>query len=113
MEIRYSFDRGRSIATLALVGAFDLLCVDAFTEEVAARVGAEYRTVLIDLAQLTSIDSSGIGALIVWNRRLSVSSGRMHLCRPSPGVNKLLHMLNLHTVFKIHGELEAALEATQ
>jgi anti-sigma B factor antagonist len=113
LEIRYSFDRERSVATLALVGAFDLLCVDAFTEEVAAKVGTEVRRVLIDLAQLTSIDSSGIGALIVWNRRLGVSKGEIHLCRPSPGVKKLLHMLNLHTVFKIHDEIEAALEAVQ
>jgi len=55
----------------------------------------------LDCTQLTYIDSSGIGALMVVNDRATRDGKSLELLNCSNDVRKILKLVNLHKVFKI------------
>ena len=74
--------------TLTLVGELDLSAVDAFDAALQA-IGSGGRSVVIDLADLTFVDSSGIGCF-VRARSAALEAGSTLLLRsPSPQVRKV------------------------
>ena len=63
---------------------------------------------LVDLARVGFLDSSGLGALV---RALTISQkegGQTKLLNAGPQVRKLLEMTKLDSVFEIHDDLEKA-----
>ena len=68
--------------------------------------------VVIDLAQVTFIDSTGLGALLV-ARKAGRERGRsMALVSPPPVVRRLLGSTQLHDVFAIYDSLAEAVAAS-
>ena len=68
--------------------------------------------VVIDLAQVTFIDSTGLGALI-FARKTGRARGRsMSLVSPPPVVRRLLGSTHLSDVFAIYDSLDEAVNAT-
>ncbi|HJW03447.1 MAG TPA: STAS domain-containing protein [Azospira sp.] len=55
----------------------------------------------LDCAQLTYIDSSGIGALMVVNDRATRDGKSLELLNCNNDVKKILKLVNLHKVIKI------------
>ena len=64
--------------------------------------------VVVDLAGLTSIDSSGLSALIQLVTRSRVSGGRVVLVAPSPFVAGILSVTRLDRWFDIAPTVDAA-----
>jgi anti-sigma B factor antagonist len=61
--------------------------------------GAEHA--VIDLSAVEFIDSSGIGALLSFYKKMNQ---KVKLKRPSPTVLSVLELLRLHRVFEIESE---------
>ncbi|MEP7214288.1 MAG: STAS domain-containing protein [Acidobacteriota bacterium] len=59
------------------------------------------RNVLINLAKVTSIDSSGLGSLIAGYATLEKNDGTLKLFNLSPRVTELMTITKLFTVFEI------------
>ena len=59
------------------------------------------RNVLINLAKVTSIDSSGLGSLIAGYATLEKNDGTLKLCNLSTRVIELMTITKLFTVFEI------------
>ena len=59
------------------------------------------RSVLINLAKVTSIDSSGLGSLIAGYATLEKNGGTLKLFNLSPRVTELMTITKLFTVFEI------------
>lgn len=53
------------------------------------------QTVVVDLAELTFIDSSGIAALVAAKDRLRSAGRELVLTRPQPNVDRVLEMTGL------------------
>lgn len=80
--------------TLTLTGELDLSGVDAFDATLQA-IGPHVRSVVIDLAGLTFVDSSGIGCFLR-ARAAALETGSSLLLRsPSPQVRKVLDVIDL------------------
>lgn len=68
---------------------------------------------IIDLSEVTIIDSSGLSVLISALKAIQLKEGRMALVRLSPVVQSLIELTRLHHVFEIFLTTEAAIEAIQ
>jgi anti-sigma B factor antagonist len=67
--------------------------------------------VVLDLAGVTFVDSSGLGALIVARNSAREGGGSLSLVSPPPVVRRLLGSTRLHDVFDIHESLGEAINA--
>ncbi len=88
--------------------------VDAYTApELRARLhdattsGAP--VVVVDLREVTFIDSAGLGALVGAHRRMLEAGGRLGIVRPPPLVGRALELTGLTEVFDLYDDPESAL----
>lgn len=58
--------------------------------------------VVLDLAGVKFVDSSGLGALISCLRQLNSRKGDFRLCEMSRTVRALFELMRMHRVFNIH-----------
>jgi anti-sigma B factor antagonist len=78
-----------------------------------APVLSEHRKVVIDLARLRFIDSSGLGAMLSCLRQLSEKSGNLKLCSLSKAVRAAFELVRLHRVLDIYPGRAEAVQAFQ
>ena len=71
----------------------------------------EGRNVLVDMAQINQMDSTGIGELVGYLGKFSEARRRLILVAPSERVRRLLRVVQLDTLFPIYETLDAALAA--
>jgi anti-sigma B factor antagonist len=69
------------------------------------------RQVVIDLGQVTYIDSASIGCLMDIHRLLQDRSGAMRLCRLQPRVETMLSMTGVHKIIDLHRDEADAVAA--
>jgi anti-sigma B factor antagonist len=93
-----------------IVDELDAGNVAEFKREMAPLVEAESRVVL-DLAGLRFVDSSGLGAFLSILRKLNAKRGDLKLCRVTDQVRTVLELVRLHRVLDVHATREAALSA--
>ena len=93
-------------------GEIDTHTVHEFHERVARATSLASRVVL-DLAGVTFVDSSGLGALIVARNSAREGRGSLSLVSPPPVVRRLLGSTRLHDVFDIYDTLDEAIDAAQ
>jgi anti-sigma B factor antagonist len=91
-------------------GEIDSHTVHEFHETVTRAMSLASRVVL-DLAGVTFVDSSGLGALIVTRNSAREGGGSLSLVSPPPVVRRLLGSTRLHDVFDIYDTLGEAINA--
>jgi len=69
------------------------------------------RKILLNLADITYIDSSGIGALVSCYTTIRNRGGELKLVSLSKRAHDLLHIAKLHTLFDIKDDEDAAVKA--
>ena len=69
--------------------------------------------VVLDLSGVSSIDSAGIGELVLLHTRAQSQDADMKYASPSPLVRELLGLTNLDSVLEIHPSVSDALAAFQ
>jgi anti-sigma B factor antagonist len=72
-----------------------------FSEQVAVLVSAGHVNVLVDLRDVTYIDSGGIGALVAMYLHVFKRGGRLKLLAPSERVYHVLEITGLLAVFEV------------
>jgi anti-anti-sigma factor len=85
----HEFDGGRVVA---LRGELDASTCQGLGEHLIGRPGL---LVVLDLCQLTFIDSSGLGAIHAARRAAIEDGGSLVLCRPTPMVYRVLEITGL------------------
>ncbi len=85
----YDFDGGR---VFVLTGELDASTCRGLAE---CLVGPSGSLVVIDLSQLTFIDSSGLGALHAAKQRSIKNGGTLVVSRPGPMVHRVLEITGL------------------
>lgn len=66
------------------------------------------KSVVLDLADVEWMNSTGLGMIIAGNARIRDVDGTLKLARPNDSVNKVLSLNRLNQVFEIHPTIEAA-----
>jgi anti-sigma B factor antagonist len=71
-------------------------------------LGKGHSRILVNLAGVSYIDSSGLGELISGYRAVKARGGELKLTSLSKKVNDLLQVTKLYTVFDVHQDEAAA-----
>ena len=79
----------------------------AFKDRFRDLVSGSSGDVILDLARVDFIDSSGLGAIVA-ARKLLGGDRKLELAGLTPAVDKVMTLTRMHTVFPIHAEAAAA-----
>lgn len=109
MEITVEKADDVAIAVLPLE-ELDASNVDELKREIAPLLQSSDKLV-IDLARLRFVDSSGLGALLSCLRQLSAKGGDLKLCGMSKQVRAVFELVRLHRIFDIFATTEDAVRA--
>lgn len=92
------------------VSSLDAGNTDGFKKQIGPVLKTESQLVL-DLAQVEFIDSSGIGALLSCLRELSRHGGDLKLCAATRPVRAICELVRLHKIVEIFNTREEAVRA--
>ncbi len=81
-----------------------------FKAEIAP-VLAAHRKLVLDLSELTYVDSSGLGAMLSSLRQATGGGGDLKLCCLSKPVRALIELVRMHRIFEILNTREEAVRA--
>lgn len=81
----------------------------ALREAVHEAVGAGSRKVLIDLSEVTTMDSSGIGELVSTYTTVTNRGGKLKLLHLPPKIQDIMQVTQLITVFEVFDDEEDAI----
>jgi anti-sigma B factor antagonist len=100
-ELVTSVSRDADTVTVALHGEVDVLTVDQVRVALGDAVAARPKLIVVDLADLSFIDSTGLGALVFGFQRARDGGIAFRLTRPSPGVHQVLVLSGLLEVVEV------------
>jgi anti-sigma B factor antagonist len=101
--------RGDRVAVVRLDGRLDLSSAPEFKEQIAAVVAGGAVRLVVDLAAVGFIDSSGLGALISGLKTARQASGDLRIANPNEQASMILQLTALERVLYPYPTLEEAL----
>lgn len=102
-EFVTSLDRDGGTATVSLRGEVDVLTVDQVRVALGEALAGAPTEIVVDLSELTFIDSTGLGALVFGFQRARDAGIRYRLARPTPMVRQILMLSGLLEVVELIG----------
>jgi anti-anti-sigma factor len=82
-------------------GSFDATKSQDFRQEITKIVEANPKIVLVDLKNVTFMDSSGLGALVLAFKTLRSSNSKLVLCSINEQIRILFELTGMDKVFEI------------
>lgn len=99
------------VTVVAPKGDLDMAVADELRRTLTALIDGKQTRLVIDLAQLLYIDSSGLGALVAAMKHARGAGGDIRLCALQPDVHAIFEMTRLAKIMDIHPSRPEALAA--
>ncbi|MFC7531327.1 STAS domain-containing protein [Actinoplanes sp. GCM10030250] len=96
-----SLDVADGTATVSLHGEIDILTVEQVRVVLGEAVAADPRLIVVEMAEVAFIDSTGLGALISGFQRARDKGIPFRLARPSANVRQILVLSGLLEVVEL------------
>ncbi|MFE4703265.1 STAS domain-containing protein [Streptomyces sp. NPDC056738] len=103
-------DARSQAAALTVAGPLDLKTTSILEHTVDQAINGRH-TVILNLADITFCDSSGLNTLIRLRRHAQHSGGELILAAPPPQMMRLLTVTGANSVFPIYSSLAEAWQA--
>lgn len=82
-------------------GIFDTTKADEFRQTIEALLAEGVDIILIDLKNVTFIDSSGLGMLVVLLKRIRACNSQLYICSINDQVRMLFELTGMDRVFSL------------
>lgn len=102
-----SADRGGYQVIHVAENRIDAAVAIAFKDRMRQLTEGGMTEVVLDLGNVSFIDSSGLGAIVAAMKQLGTAR-RLHLAGLLPNVEKVFRLTRMDSVFAIHGSVDAA-----
>jgi anti-anti-sigma factor len=110
MELRVEL-RALATAVLHLDGRLDLASASHFRNQINSVLVDGVSVIIVDLAEVTFVDSSGLGAIVAGLKAARQAGGDLRIAAPQEQMLSLLELTNLSSVLRPYATIEeAALE---
>ena len=96
-------------SVLSVVGDLDLAGLPRFRSAGGPLVNESEPRIVVDMTAIDLLDSSGLGALLGFRRRVHRNGGEVRLVAPDNNVSALLRSVGFDRVFPLVHTLEEAL----
>ena len=110
MELDISTQNEGAACTIALSGEVDVYTSPRLKQELIEVVGSGCVHIVVDLENLSFIDSSGLGVLVSGLRRVKEKGGTMRLVCTKDSILKIFRITGLDKVFALFTTVEEARE---
>jgi anti-sigma B factor antagonist len=101
------------VAVVILVGEVDLYTAPRFREVLLQTIDEGAERVVIDLTDVSFIDSTALGVLVSGGKRLQESAGKLAIGCPDEKIRRILEITGLDTVFAVFPTRDEAVAAQQ
>lgn len=105
-------DCGAAVCVVTPAGEIDLATAPVLKSSLVALLGQGFTHFVLDLSQVRYLDSTGLGVLIAFSRRLA-EDGAITLAQAPSSVAALLEMTGLDATFDVCATVEDALAHVQ
>ena len=102
---------GEDAAVLQVLGRLDMVAAQRLRSTVTETVQGGRSRVVVDMAETTFLDSSGLGALIAALKTTRQAGGDLRIARLPEQALMVLELTRMTTVLRPHGSVEDALAA--
>nr|WP_239542312.1 STAS domain-containing protein [Micromonospora terminaliae] len=99
---------GRGCTVLEVGGELDMATSPQLREGLQQLVDAGDRQVVVDMAEVGFMDSSGLGTLVVMFKALRDVGGRLCLAAVQPVVHSVLTVTSVDQVIDVYDSVQAA-----
>lgn len=96
-----------SVKIFSPTGIIDSINGGELRREVNDAIAAGAKTILIDCQDVTFMDSSGLGALVMMLKHVREVEGKLALCAINDQLRLLLELTSMDTVFQVFPSREA------
>ena len=108
--LKHEANNGIEILNFNAVSNLNILIAQSLKEEVAQYLTKANTKLVLDLAGIEYVDSSGFGALLSILRNAKNNDSQFKICNISPDVMELVKLLQLHNVFDICENVDRCIE---
>ena len=113
MRIETSLRHLDGIPVLDVVGEIDIYTTPQFKEAVSAAIDENKPAIIINMTQVTYMDSSGFGTLLSATKRLRPLDGALYLTGCNDSIQRMLQITRLNTIFGVYATEDEALAAAK
>ncbi len=99
MEISFAVGTHGDVPVLAVAGEIDVYTAPRLREQLLDLAKADHRTVVVDLSEVSFVDSTGLGVLVSGLKRFREAGGDLRLVVTAPQIVKVFEITGLSTVF--------------
>ena len=107
MDLRVDSTTDGRVLTLVGRGEIDYATLDILETELDKATGSDAESVVVDMRDVTYIDSAGLGVLVKAHRRMAAEKRDFVLQVASPDVIKLLDITGLQHLFAVEMPYDA------
>ncbi|MBM0275422.1 STAS domain-containing protein [Micromonospora tarensis] len=108
MDLLLSVRPGRGCTVLEARGELDMATSPQLRESLQRLADAGDQHVVLDLAGVGFMDSSGLGALVVMFKAMRDVGGRLSLAAVRPAVHSVLTVTSVDRVIPVYDSVQAA-----
>jgi len=113
MRIETNLRHLDGVPVLDVVGEIDIYTTPQFKEAVSAAIDENKPAIIINMAQVTYMDSSGFGTLLSATKRLRPLDGALYLTGCNDSIQRMLQITRLNTIFGVYTTEDEALAAAK
>ena len=93
---------------LDVAGEIDVYTATKFRESIETILNAGQKHVIINMANVNYMDSSGFGALLSATKKLKPIGGSVNLIKCSSAIDRILKITRLDTIFDTYDSVDDA-----
>ncbi len=105
-----SEDRKADAVVLALSGKLDATTAKTFEDKILGLINSGGQRLVVDLAQLEYVSSSGLRVFLLAAKRLQAADGKIVLCGLQEHVRQVFDLAGFSSILSIYGSRDEAIE---
>lgn len=102
--------RGDGVAVVRPRGRLNMVAARSLKKTLATLVGEGRTRIVVDLAETSFLDSSGLGALIGGLKSARQAGGDLRIARPTPEVLTVFQLTNMDKVLRPRPDVDSAFD---
>lgn len=107
-----SIEKNNTINIISFsVSQINALMIDVIKDQACRVFDIAHSKVIINLAGVKYIDSSGFGYLLSMQKMAGNNYGVLKIAHPEPVIKTLFNTLHLHSIFQIYDDVESAINS--
>ncbi|WP_062046521.1 anti-sigma F factor antagonist [Bacillus sp. JCM 19034] len=110
MSLQISVEEKGAVLLVRLIGELDHHTAEELRAQVEERLKRDVKHIVLNLEQLSFMDSSGLGVILGRYKQVKAIGGEMVVCAISPAVKRLFELSGLFKIIRLEENEEYALQ---